>query len=269
MSIQVYEKKKTVNTIYQYNLIIVKKISKNLYAPWKSYNVFDENKLITIPLGFKKKRTTSKLKAWLQKFYAGTQTETRYKSLNKHKNHDHYFIHDNGGIPYVVYISKTMVYVYRIQKNTYLPPNKDDFNHPDYKNYHNEIVFKQKYKNVYIGKSPLNEMTKISGGYGPSFDGNSILVHVKKNCYVFIGSQIYQFNIENYDNFIKFESPVGNNDVPYPYIVGENNLYSLIGKKVIEKTESMDNFDPNDIFYSNNSIVSKQLKNFKLFFDYI
>ena len=41
---------------------------------------------------------------------------------------------------------------------------------------------------VFIGRSPLNEMTRRSGGHGPGFDGNSILLKRHKD-YVFIGHE--------------------------------------------------------------------------------
>ena len=41
---------------------------------------------------------------------------------------------------------------------------------------------------VFIGKSPVNAMTTFSGGHGPRFDGNSILLKREKD-YVFVGDE--------------------------------------------------------------------------------
>ena len=62
-------------------------------------------------------------------------------------------------------------------------------------------------------------MTEYSGGYGDEFDGNSILVHISENKYVYIGSSIYSF--ESQAKIIRYISPVGNSDVPYPYAIDE------------------------------------------------
>jgi hypothetical protein len=41
--------------------------------------------------------------------------------------------------------------------------------------YRNMVVRRRPYKKVFVGKSPLNRMTKFSGGHGPAWDGNSVL----------------------------------------------------------------------------------------------
>ena len=41
---------------------------------------------------------------------------------------------------------------------------------------------------VFIGKSPVNAMTTFSGGHGPRFDGNSVLLK-RENDYVFVGDE--------------------------------------------------------------------------------
>ena len=71
-------------------------------------------------------------------------------------------------------------------------------------------------------------MTKFSLGYGEKFDGNSILLKLSKNKYVYIGSLIYSFNA--YNEITTFISPVGNNDVPYPYAIDEKNNYYLLSE---------------------------------------
>ena len=127
-------------------------------------------------------------------------------------------VHDNGGRPFRVQIvSPTEVKLFvRIE---------DD----------DEVKFKliKTYKNVekkFIGNSPMNEMTKFSGGYGPAFRGNSILLKLKSQSpmlrYVFIGDQIYEFSTD--EPILKYTSPVGNNDVPYPIAVSKNFVYFIV-----------------------------------------
>lgn len=89
-------------------------------------------------------------------------------------------------------------------------------------------------KEIFIGKSPFNEMTEFSGGYGDRFDGNSILLDLTSedytilHKYLFIGHQIYQFITD--EKITKYTSSVGNNCVPYPYAESENYVYSMLEK---------------------------------------
>jgi hypothetical protein len=128
-----------------------------------------------------------------------------------------YFTHDNGGQPFKVQITKNnKVNVY---KQDYIKCK------PNYK-------YKVSYspKEIFIGKSPKNATTFFSGGYGNDCDGNTILLHISDNTYVFIGDEIYSF--ESYDKIVRFVSPVGNNDVPYPYAYDKSNnayLFSFGG----------------------------------------
>lgn len=93
------------------------------------------------------------------------------------------------------------------------------------------------YKNVrrvFVGKSPLNEMTKFSAGHGKRFDGNSILLELPRNkhSYAHIGSNIFEF--ETTEPITEFVSPVGNSDVPYPVALSDNYIYFLAGPNKVE-----------------------------------
>ena len=68
-----------------------------------------------------------------------------------------------------------------------------------------------------------NEFTKFGGGYGPEFDGNSILIHVHENEYIFVGHRIFSFRPAF--PIVDFKSPVGNNDVPYPYALASRDAH--------------------------------------------
>lgn len=134
-----------------------------------------------------------------------------------------YAIHDNGGRPFEVIISGNKVTVMM---------NMDDFSIVDgkyttIKNPPKEL-FTVNAKEVFIGKkSP-------AGGYDglkPSqADGNSILLGLGGNKYRFIGWDIYDFTTLEGDKIVKYYSDIGNNDVPYPYAVGEKYIYFGIEK---------------------------------------
>ena len=58
--------------------------------------------------------------------------------------------------------------------------------------------------------------------------GNSILLQTGKNKYVYIGDGIRSFTTKNGDVIKKYYSPVGNNEVPYPYAIGDKYVYIML-----------------------------------------
>ena len=122
-----------------------------------------------------------------------------------------YFIHDNGGRPFKVHINKNI--------NVYKYLDMDDYSKKP-------VLFIKDFINFFIGKSPLNSITEFSGGFGKDFDGNTILVHTKEDEYIYIGESIFKFY--SFSPIIDYVSPVGNNDVPYPYAIDkEGNYYKM------------------------------------------
>lgn len=112
-----------------------------------------------------------------------------------------YYTHDNGGRPFKVVVNSSEKKV-NIYKRT-----KDDYDVI----FEKDILMSFKYKQIFIGKS---------SNHTKEFDGNSILLYLGKDTYIFIGERILQFT---YNIPIKsYASDVGNSDVPYPYAVDEN-----------------------------------------------
>ena len=79
-------------------------------------------------------------------------------------------------------------------------------------------------KKVFIGKSvkPKDD-TAYYAAWGKEFDGNTILIEIKDKRYCLVAERIVEFSTK--DSIEKFESPVGNNDVPYPLAYGSQNVY--------------------------------------------
>ena len=82
-----------------------------------------------------------------------------------------------------------------------------------------------------------------------------------------IGEGIYQFTIN--DSIQKFYSPVGGNDVPYPFAYGNKNLYLLVSNKYlpykkIDMDDKLKNMEPIDVYWgdigSNNPTFDKYKK---------
>jgi hypothetical protein len=86
---------------------------------------------------------------------------------------------------------------------------------------------------IFLGKkSP-------KGGYDglkPSeAEGNSILLLVGSK-YIYIGSEIYQFEPVKGDTIEKYYSDIGNSDVAYPYAVGKTYIYIMLDKVAVENS---------------------------------
>lgn len=126
-----------------------------------------------------------------------------------------YYIHDNYERPYKVDILPDKIV------NIYGKINKID------NIYTIKPILTYRYNKIFIGKSPKCPMTEYSGGYGHSYNGNTILLHIKNNEYIWIGDIIIYF--ESNSKIIEYISPIGNNDTPYPYAIDVNrNYYFLV-----------------------------------------
>jgi len=109
---------------------------------------------------------------------------------------------------------------------------------------------------IFIGKSPKNKMTEYSGGYGKRFDGNTILLHLEYNIYLYIGDIIYTFQSES--KIVEYISPIGNNDVPYPYAKDQNeNYYLFIEQVIIKWNKLIDEFDDPYTYYYKASLITE------------
>jgi len=131
-----------------------------------------------------------------------------------------YDIHDNGRRPFRVLIDGSNVSIY-----------KDS-----------ELIKTLNVKKVYIGKSSgKTERSDHTPADAKKFVGNSILLHVSGKKYIHIGVEIYSFEME--DSVEAYFSMIGGNDVPYPVILGTDNVYFML--------ESEHNYVPRTNFPTN------------------
>lgn len=149
-----------------------------------------------------------------------------------------YQTHDNGGRTFRVFVDTTN----NVAVITHITPTEWPMKCYPY------VVNKRfSFQRVWIGKSPKIEMTKIAfnGGYGPKFDGNSILFDLGQNNYMQVGESVILFSTRS--PIVKYVSPVGQNDVPYPWAVDKKGVYYLLAEKVkIKFHKKPDN--PHDIY---------------------
>lgn len=141
-----------------------------------------------------------------------TQGKTR-KTRKVRKARKSYLIHDNGIIPFRVEVSDKTVEIYKVDNS--------------------ELVKSFTVKQVHIGQSPCNSSIYLSDDCGSSCNGNSILLHINKNKYVYVGHEIYEFILE--DTFEAYYSVIGNNDVPYPVLIGSKYVYLMLDRIYIPR----------------------------------
>lgn len=138
-----------------------------------------------------------------------------------------YLIHDNGGRPFRVEVHAEWFRVYGgfVTNNDRTPDLKDP------KEWPRIVVRKTRFIRAFVGRSvptrPVASATfKEWYETGPRTEGNSMLFHLgshKKHSYMIITSSIVKFQT---DHEIKaFHSPIGNNDVPYPFAIDAKRNY--------------------------------------------
>jgi len=215
---------------------------------WKDYNTFDQ-KLTVVPSGA---RRVPIKKDILHDFFCGSKTRLM-KDITAQSpcRGKAYFTHLNGGRPYLVCLSpSSMLTVYTIPSRTHYILEKD-VSRDQHKNrwmYIERVLAPTRFLKSWIGKSPKNQMTEFSGGYGRRFLGNSCLFHHDKNKYIFVGHKVFSFTTRS--PIVSFVSPVGNSDVPYPFAIDqEGNAYLFLEEKILPRL-SYDTSDPYDSFYS-------------------
>jgi hypothetical protein len=117
-----------------------------------------------------------------------------------------YFTINNGSHPFFVHVNSKEKQINIYKQKT----NKFKFFKSIY------------YENIFIGKSSNKKI----------YDGNTILIEKSPKKFVFIGDIMYNFTIK--DDVVKYYSPVENNQVPYPILLGSKNIYFMLDKKYVD-----------------------------------
>lgn len=88
---------------------------------------------------------------------------------------------------------------------------------------------------VFVGSSPKMPMTEFSGGWGDRFEGNTALIRdMAQNVYYMVWAGIDKFTLPDDTFIVDYVSPVGNNDVPYPYAIdNKHNVYLAHGHTIL------------------------------------
>ena len=243
---------------------------------WRRYNTFDEKPTI-IPEDYKLRndfedcdecqnlqKYCEKCEKSMRKFYENYRFGNKILAKDyvpikvEYPGTDVYYIHDNGGRPFKVYVdmNNQKIYVYRMNQNlihfdqwrnyettniytfdeevevtpvSNNPSIVDDTDEPDSDKYYDQFVGEFSYLKIWIPEGSCLTWGNLIKK-DDFFKGNSILVHLDKidqeNKYLWIGQSIVEFTTD--DEIQDYYSVVGNSDVPYPVAVGKKYLFFML-----------------------------------------
>jgi hypothetical protein len=112
-------------------------------------------------------------------------------------------------------------------------------------------ILRTTYKKLYVGDNTLNVPRHAKRGV---FPGNSLLIQVTANRYIYVGSEVYEFTPRDGDTIVAYYSPVGNSQVPYPYAVGSKYAYFMHDKVAVAVDALDTKKDGYAQFYSNRKL---------------
>lgn len=166
------------------------------------------------------------------------------KTQRWNKATDH-FTHDNGARPFYFKV-----------KNGHLTVLQGKFDKESEPIYDKLVLSLPKYKHIWIGANTGKYANKREG----ECKGNSLLVNVKNNEYIYIGNRIFKFT--TIDKIKEFHGIMGNSDVPYPIAIGTKNTYFFTtttpdGCKLIPNELLNLDVDPNKEFFDNEENATK------------
>jgi len=159
------------------------------------------------------------------------QTVTN-KTRKQPKGKQSYQTHHNYNRPFLVEVNieKKEIDVYKLMYDETVKKHIIDV----YKGFY-------KYKNIWIGNGPVVP-TKVGTSKGlksEKYPGHAILAQLTNGDMLFIGNKVFTFKMLSADKPEKFISYVGNNDVPYSYLVGKTHTY-LLQEEVAIDSEKLD-----------------------------
>lgn len=139
-----------------------------------------------------------------------------------------YMIHHNYSVPFIVDVFPDLAEGGRIGPRSGTVPGKATVfktTFEDNKAFEKAAVLKEiAYKQIWIGDNMLGGKYYAKKGV---YKGNSILMEITGGKYVYVGHKIMEFSLQPGDTVVQYNSPVGNNDVPYPSIVGKDFIYFM------------------------------------------
>lgn len=164
-----------------------------------------------------------------------------------------YEVHDNYDRPFKVVIDGTKVTVFDIRDRT-----------------GKEIPVKT-YKpiKIFVGRSTgTGAFADHTPAQAKKFDGNSILLQLSPRKFAYIGHEVYEFTTN--DTPVAYFSVIGNNDVPYPVLLGTKEVYMMLDHKHLRREDFPEGFSDWENAYgtyygdSDLETIALPMRNFKL-----
>ncbi len=208
-----YPEKKTWTTLRG-----VKSDRPGYIVPLIDFNTF--GKEIKIPHHVEKKRWS-----WdhIKKYWYNPDIKRATRRRLPTRPHHKYFLHDNGGRPFLVYdfFEQKEVKIYKPADNEHVHQDQWSDKDEDNEGFYKQLVYSHKnYNKLFVGKDPNDDW----------FDGNSILIHLKDKEYVFAGWDVYQFTAPS--EIKRYVSWVAISDVPEPVAIGKNFIIMMTEKSI-------------------------------------
>jgi hypothetical protein len=117
-----------------------------------------------------------------------------------------YEVHDNYARPFKVVIEGTKVTVFNTKET---------------------LIKTYKPIKIFVGHSTGRmSMSDHTPAHANQFDGNSILLQLSPRKFAYIGHELYEFVTS--DAPVAYYSLIGNNDVPYPVLLGAKEVYMML-----------------------------------------
>ena len=160
-------------------------------------------------------------------------TKKKRSVLRRTSTRATYRIYDNGGRPFRVQYNTANKEFTVTRWNTGSPGG------------YNERVHSGKFLKVFVGED--TNTSSSSKKKRKVCRGNSMLFMLKHGKYMYVGSEIYVFMAK--DEIVSYHSPVGPNDVPYPYAVGKQQTTLLVERVVARNSDISKGVDPYEWYY--------------------
>jgi hypothetical protein len=158
---------------------------------------------------------------------------------------------DNGGNPFVVHVDpkKHEVSVYARGAKFM------DGDHPERKIPH-------EYTRTAVKPTRFDGEVFVGCGQNKSDRGNSVLVHMSQDKYMFVGDRVFTFTtVQPNERITAFKSPVGNSAVPYPYAISDHhNVYLMVDEAVFPWQATRRDPDPYQVYYNATRGKTRKMK---------
>lgn len=169
-----------------------------------------------------------------------------------------YFVHDNGGRPFMVRVSPRIFAVYVEPKTKKRGLDEADVHKTMTEGEH--IVHEgyvghgspppAEYSQLVVGARPyIRVFAATDEDHGPTFGlGHAVLIEHISDEYVFVGWRVEHFQPQA-DKILDFKSYIAGSDVAYPYAEGEARTYLMVEGRCISNDARVDGKTPYEQYF--------------------